>query len=92
MFPMPWPSAVAIHGDIPLAITAMAAALREREAKRKLEREAEEMFKPGGFGCHAWPFPLVRPYEYVRWASDSRQQRRARAGKEAKANRRRVAV
>lgn len=63
------------------------AALERYDREKKRLRELEYNFKPGGFLCHAWPFPLVEPYEILRWQTYSRQQRRADARKEKKVRR-----
>lgn len=49
---------------------------QDRIRRERLATETE-MLEPGGYKCHAWPLS-VRPYELVRWQTDSRQQRRAR--------------
>lgn len=54
----------------------------DRYRRESEERQRREYFlKPGGFLCHAWPFPLVQPYETLRWQTYSRQQGRADARK-----------
>lgn len=77
---MRYPS-TAMLGDNLVGVMAM---LERYNRVEKRQRELEYNFKPGGLLCHAWPFPLVQPYETLRWQTYSRQQRRADARKAAK--------
>jgi hypothetical protein len=69
------------------AAMALPALIEQDRIRRNRERRDSQMFEPGGFKCNAWPSPLVRPFEAVRWTSDTRQQRRARERASRKGNR-----